>query len=457
MKCCILLLTGVATLALSGCGGGATPAPAGEWTWISGSSTINQFGNYGAQGTASSSNVPGARTNAETWTDATGNLWLFGGDGNDSVGCEEGTCELNDLWTYSGGEWTWVGGSNLSFQLSVYGTKGTASPSSVPGARWGAASWRDASGKFWLFGGAGFGAAEYETNDLWQYSAGEWTWVSGSDLPSQPGSYGIQGMPDPGNIPGCRDSGMSWTDSAGNLWLFGGENIFTGGGGGLDDLWRYSDGEWTWMTGSETVNQFGSYGIQGVADPGNSPGSRVSAVTWTDKSGGLWLFGGFNAAQLGEGDLNDLWKYSEGKWTWMSGSNMFEQPGTYGTQGISASNNVPGARYGGVSWTDASGNFWLFGGLGLDSGGRWGDLNDLWKYSAGQWAWMGGSNTVPSGSKAAVYGTKGTAAPLNFPGARVNASSWTDAAGNLWLFGGRGYDSTGAWGILNDLWEYNPQ
>jgi hypothetical protein len=35
-----------------------------------------------------------------------------------------------------------------------------------------------------------------------------------------------------------------------------------------------------------------------------------------------------------------------------------------------------------------------------------------------------------------VYGTQGTAAASNVPGARYSASSWIDSSGNLWLFGG---------------------
>src|SRR5208337_3747457 len=42
------------------------------------------------------------------------------------------------------------------------------------------------------------------------------------------------------------------------------------------------------------------------------------------------------------------------------------------------------------------------------------------------------------------------------PGSRMWASNWTDSSGNLWLFGGFGFDSTGAAGDLNDLWEFNP-
>ncbi len=56
------LLAGM-TLSCSGeesTGPGETPLAA--WTWISGSSSVNQPGVYGTQGTATPSNVPGART-----------------------------------------------------------------------------------------------------------------------------------------------------------------------------------------------------------------------------------------------------------------------------------------------------------------------------------------------------------------------------------------------------------
>jgi hypothetical protein len=45
-------------------------------------------------------------------------------------------------------------------------------------------------------------------------------------------------------------------------------------------------------------------------------------------------------------------------------------PGVYGTLGNAADKNVPGSRRDPVSWTDKSGNFWLFGGFGFDSTGH---------------------------------------------------------------------------------------
>lgn len=78
--------------------------------------------------------------------------------------------------------------------------------------------------------------------------------------------------------------------------------------------------------------------------------------------------------------FNDLWEYSSGQWTWVSGSNSPDQSGTYGTLETPGSSTVPGARQYSVDWVDSSGNFWIFSGYGLDSTGTLGYLNDLWRY-----------------------------------------------------------------------------
>jgi hypothetical protein len=427
-----------------------------EWTWVNGANIADQTGIYGAEGTPAAGNNPGSRAYASTWTDATGNFWLVGGIGSISPG-KRLFADFNDLWEYSAGQWTWWGGSDD--QQGTYGTQGNASPSNIPGARYGSASWVDSNGNFWLFGGLGPQLTSAGTpaflNDLWKYSAGEWTWVDGSGVPNQYGSYGVQGKPAAGNVPGARYGSVTWTDAAGNFWLFGGLGYnATSGVTDLNDLWEYSAGQWTWIGGSNSVFQNGSYGMQGTASPTNVPGARDSAISWTDASGNFWLFGGEGLDSLGNnGYLNDLWKYSDGQWTWMSGSNMANQNGTYGTLGTAAAGNVPGARESSVSWTDPNGSLWLFGGEGYESPTSTGFFSDLWKYSVGQWTWMGGSNAF---NQQGSYGSQGEPAPGNVPGARHQAVSWTDAAGNLWIFGGNGYDSAGTLGWLNDLWKYEP-
>lgn len=137
--------------------------------------------------------------------------------------------------------------------------------------------------------------------------------------------------------------------------------------------------EWTWVNGANVVSQLGTYGTQGTPAPTNVPGARFMTATWTDASGNFWLFAGNGGA----GAFNDVWKYSEGAWTWVSGSNAPNELGIYGTPGVSAPGNVPGARSAPVTWTDASGNFWFFGGCGYDAVGAYGYLSDLWSYSAG--------------------------------------------------------------------------
>jgi N-acetylneuraminic acid mutarotase len=424
-----------------------------EWAWMSGANIGSQPGTYGTQGVAAPGNVPGARFLAVRWTDASRNLWLFGGLGFDSTGT---FVRLNDLWEYSGGQWTWIGGANVGYQLGAYGTQGIAAPGNIPGSRTGAATWADATGNFWMFGGYGYdsaGTAGY-LNDLWKYDGGQWTWVAGADLANQAGTYGTQGTAAPSNIPGARSLPVVWADVTGNFWLFGGEGFDSVGTNGfLNDLWEYSGGEWMWVNGANLASQAGTYGTQGTAAPSNVPGARLGGVAWTDGSGNLWLFGGSGYDSAGTcALLNDLWKYSGGQWTWVAGASIAIQAGTYGTQGTPAPGNIPGARFNSVAWSDVPGNFWLFGGQGIDSAGTDGYLNDLWKYSGGQWTWVAGANLA---NQAGTYGTQGTAAPGNVPGARLGAASWY-AGGYLWLFGGYGVDSTGASAWLNDTWAYEP-
>ncbi|MBW8049649.1 MAG: hypothetical protein FVQ77_04790 [Cytophagales bacterium] len=151
-------------------------------------------------------------------------------------------------------------------------------------------------------------------------------------------------------------------------------------------------------------------------------------------------------------DPVDFCKAQLGEWTWMHGDSTLNQAGVYGTKGVSSPSNKPGARYGPSAWTDPSGNFWLFGGVinGPDP------LNDLWKYdiTTNEWTWMDGDNIS---AQPGIYGTQGIPSSTNKPGARGwGCLTWVDLIGNLWLFGGYGYDAVGTLGSLGDLWKFNP-
>ncbi len=453
----------------SGGGGTSTSSGMGSWAWVGGSKTANQNGSYGTLGTAAATSMPGGRLIAASWTDTSGNFWLFGGEGYDSAGTEDGEASLNDLWKFSpsAGQWTWMGGSKTGNQTGVYGTLGTAAAANIPGGRNAPTSWTDASGNFWLFGGAGYdsdGSTGY-LNDLWEYSpsSGDWKWVAGSNINGQAGQFGTLGTAAAGNIPSARKHALSWVDASGNLWLFGGIGCDANDSCGnyLNDLWEYNPGtgEWAWMSGSKTNGQNGSYGTKGTAAASNVPGARNVAVGWTDGKGNLYLFGGNGYDSVGTGGgsayLNDLWKYNTGnqEWTWVSGSSTANATGSYGTEGTGASSNVPGARWGSFTWVDSAGNFWLFGGYGNN-----GEYNDAWEFtpSNGNWTWVDGEDTTNNDG---VYGTEGTASASNLPGGRERGVVWVDSSGNAWIFGGEGYDSVGTGagtGFMNDLWKYEP-
>jgi N-acetylneuraminic acid mutarotase len=451
-----------------------------EWTWVSGSNQINSIGVYGTLGMPASGNAPGAHQAGVSWVDAAGNLWLFGGfaiDGSNDHGLN------NDLWKYTPatGQWTWVNGSNLAGSAGVYGTLGAAAATNVPGARENAVSWVDASGNLWMFGGQGLDSNGLQgaLNDLWRYSPASnmWTWMSGSNLNDQPELDAGVGSTGPSNVPGARGSSSSWADKAGNLWLFGGVGMFRGQQdtnptSTLNDLWKFNiaSGQWTLVNYTLVNNGSGpgSYGTQGKPDAGNVPPARNGAVTWIDAAGNLWLFGGMQQLPFGFSptDYNDLWQFNPtlNQWTWVAGSQTPNVYGTYGTQGVGSAATVPGARDSSVSWIDATGDLWLFGGEGLDGSGSdpMGNLNDLWKFNptTNQWTWVSGAASTASFG---VYGTLGAAAATNIPGSRAFAHSWIDPSGHLWLFGGQGLPAAQTSGLnasrsagLSDLWMYTP-
>jgi len=443
----------------------------GNWTWMSGSSTGGVKGTYGTKGTGSTANIPGGRGGGagfSNWIDSSGNLWLFGGQGLDSAGTN---AYLNDLWRYevSTGKWTWYSGATTVSQVGTYGTKGTGSTANVPGARADATGWLDSTGGFiWLLGGNAWDSASTfgMANDLWKYeiSTGKWTWVTGANTVGQAGTWGTQGTASTANTPGSLSMARVGIDSAGNAWIFGGYDYDSSGfSGEMNAVWRYRPGsnDWTWVSGSNIRSKVGTYGTQGVASTGNVSGGRTNGLVWMDFSDNLWMYSGSGLDSIGGSRvfyLNDIWKYNttNAQWTWMSGPNAYYNVYFQSVSGIPDS---PGARKSAVTLVDSSGNFWMFGGYGpVDRGSEpYGAKNDLWKYNptTGIWSFITGGLSDYN-NPGATYGTKGVASTANLPGARSQFAGWIDGSGIFWFFGGVGYNSTGAFVDLNDLWKYDP-
>lgn len=62
---------------------------------------------------------------------------------------------------------------------------------------------------------------------MWKYdlNSNEWTWLSGSNTPSQPGMYGEKGIADVNNHPGSRYGGCLWIGENDAIYIFGGYGL----------------------------------------------------------------------------------------------------------------------------------------------------------------------------------------------------------------------------------------
>lgn len=208
------------------------------------------------------------------------------------------------------------------------------------------------------------------------------------------------------------------------------------------------NGSWTWMAGDTTTNMVGDFGIQGVPAPTNRPPGLYEACEWTDLNGNFWIFGGCNLNTWNA--YSALWKFDPNtlEWTWVKGPSAPLMPGIYGTQGVPSPLNYPGYRdYTSTTWVDAAGDLWLYGGRGPDINGVYGPIDELWRYNiaTNEWTWMKGSGIA---SQPGVYGVQQVPSPLNNPpGTCETSCGWTNASGNLWLFGGEANSDA--------MWRYN--
>jgi hypothetical protein len=353
-----------------------------------------------------------------------------------------------------GGIWTWISGSTNLADPGVYGTQGVPSVNNRPPANYEYVEWKDKSGNFWIYGGT------YSSfNDLWKFNPQtlEWMWVKGDTSISQSAIFGIQGISDPQNTPGQRAyASTTWTDTSGNLWLFGGS---TPSGPG-NDLWKYdiSINEWTWMKGSSQGFALGSHGIQGIPGPSVNPGARSETATgWTDPNNNLWLFGGggMDDSGAGSGFLNDVMKYdiSTNEWTWMNGSNLMGAPPSWGIKNIPGMLNDPGSRCTYSHWTDIQGGLWLMGGI-YNISTTYFHLNDVWRLDLGTniWTWKPGTDIF---NDPGLYQTMCQFDSLSIPYSRYeNRSGVQDNCGRHWFYGG--INSQDSDFIMNDLWVFDP-
>lgn len=264
----------------------------GENTWILNMTSGQWSSIHPLNGT-----VPSTSEEAASWCDRErGTLWIFGGS--------KSADKVSDFWEFSLVDMQWKEVHSVVNQNF-----------SAPDRRSGSSTWLHPSGILYLFGGK---TNQGLLSDFWAFSTQNSTWqrLQEGSSPNQEGHYGELHVPSGKNIPGSRESGLTWIDRNSNLWLFGGSGYDKQQGpfkqpGLLSDLWFYNTTSslWAWMGGLNTSEGKPVYGKEGLPDLRNLPGPRESAVCFRQKDK-LWLFGGVGHDKYQrDGLLNDMWVY----------------------------------------------------------------------------------------------------------------------------------------------------
>lgn len=394
------------------------------------------------------------------WQDSLGNLMVFGGEG---LGGLYNSLRKYDFETEN---WVIVKGNDEPFAAASYGELNIPDDANMPGVRRFSRVVEDSDGFIWMFGGiqTNDNINNEWLNDLWLYDpvSNQWTWKGGSEVVNAIPFYGTLGVASADNIPGARESHQMWLDDQNNIWIFGGYGFDSNGNEGyLNDLWKYdiTNQEWTWVAGSNLINKPGVYNELGIFSPGNYPGARAGSLTWQDKDGLFWFFGGRGYDKFGSlvGYLNDHWSFNpeNSQWVWHGGSNFANSTGVYNQKGLSSTEFIPGARIEGSTWVDPEDKLWMFGGF-LNSSTGTGLYSDFWEYSkeTNEWTWYNGKNSTTNLEDVGVYGGLGSGSKPH-PGARHGSLTWTDSKGDFWMMGGSFFSSGNFGGFLNDLWKYD--
>lgn len=419
------------------------------WTWVAGDSNANAQARYGVKGYWNNDTWPGPRMSPLIWRS------------NDRVFLmSDGWRHNDEIWEYNKNtkEWRWIKGMHNPASDDFLVEPFLKNELNEPGLMNQATRWQMGD-TIYVYGHNNHYNSRVRKNILWRYEIEKNVWTPIKVYANSGPVYGIKGHADRKNNPGIRYDSHTWVHS-GMLYLYGGDP-HQGVTNSSDDLWEFDPqtNNWRWIKG-DTIYKGPTYGTKGVSASGNTPGTRMAGSAWytADK---FYLFGGRGEDVNGKfGAMNDLWELDmvTMNWRWLKGSNQRQSFAEFGTKGVAALDNTPGAKEFAAHCT-ANNKLYLFGGrsyMEQDIIAIPRESNDFWEYdpATNNWCWLSGDTKKYSGS---TFGTKGIPAPANSPGRKANASM-VELNGKIYLHGGWGsheidhYDG----GVMDDLWEYNP-
>lgn len=402
----------------------------GQWAWVDDKGVVPNYTDFGIE---SSTAHPGKRRRAATAMDASGNLWLFGGEGN-SVLPTGSSISYNDVWKFNTVtlKWTWVAGPS---------GQGNLGSSTQPQARHRVRGWFDNAGDFWIFGGC-YGqvidprtgveidwsdptAWVYEINvgfnDLWKFNVTTKVWScesgtpnAGRSISSPSGSYPSSvGMSSTSYLPRARADYGYWKDNSDNFWFYGGYTgeAHAGGVQSNCDMWKYTPSThvWTLMSGSLATS---------VPQTPTDPGTLVEPLCWIGNDGFPWMY---------NGNTQTTWKFNTTTNAWQAvdyrTTSVLTSPVSAGL-GVETPSNLPGSFVTTLNHIKTTSHVYYFNGFGkgLNSECGWGLTSSLWRYGL-----IPGCTapTAPSISSSVMSLCTGGSATLTASGCSGGTINWT--------------------------------
>ena len=307
-----------------------------------------------------------------------------------------------------------------------------------PIPRYDPCAWTDKKGGIWLYGGIGQDInSQWGTfQDLWYLNSKDKKWVTVKGTANVTTNAGTESS---GWPVGRRDA-ATWTDKKGNLWLYGGRS--TGDYYHLDDLWEFNLKSTAWINHSDgiKINEKPKHASKPSFESVGVPGSRSGSVTWIDNKGDLWLFGGFSNTNKEDSIecYNDLWRFDISKNIWYNvKGNLSDNLLNDSTTVERGEDILPSGRYNAAGWFDEKQKqLWIYGGIGYGTSARqFGGLSDMWGYDLSKNLWQCVIKEFRINAEFNI-GTAEQPSPKNNPGKRVKPTRWIDKKGNLFLMGG---------------------
>ena len=418
----------------------------------------NLVTSYGQKGVFSATNCPGNRVNSITFTDSSGNLFLFDG----------GAYQVNDLWKYdiTLQQWAWVSGYNdTSGVMGTLGPIGVASQNYFPASRLTCKPILGNDGMVYIYGGQPtFTTGADSRTNLWRYNptTNEWTLLSNKIIPINTSGNGQVlgeiGVEAPANHPGKLVNYTSWFYNN-CLWYFSGTNESSTDASLVQKkIWKFNLATQQWVCMKNPSTVLGIFGQQQVSDSNNTPPSLIDMSNATVINHEAYFIGGNelggNSTTTNTFGLhNSLWKYNmlTNEWTWVKGTIFTNRPAFYGKKGVERVDNIPECKRNTLLWND-NGTLKTFGGRTSK-----GSTVEFWNFNTttNNFTWVDGKSLAfnsPIGSESTSY-IDDANVPSIFNLPAINTTmKWGEKGSKLWYI--TGYGSASA-GINGAMWEYD--